>query len=252
RFIALYAPGITPDTPQIGPVRSTRLYFAQWAMGFHPLYAHAGGSPQGLALVENTDELTNLDAEFKVNIPYFWRSKDRGAPHNLYTSTEKLEAAAADLGVAEFDRPEVGFLFKADAPADQRPASQQLGYFFLYPEDDAGWTYDPATNGYLRLRRGRAARDAASGKQLWTKNIVVIEVSEGRIPGDEKGRIDQEVIGTGEARVFMDGVERAAKWRKDDPAAPLRFVDASGAEIALNTGPVWIAALPSIDNLTSQ
>jgi hypothetical protein len=60
RFMALYAPGITPKAPQIGPVRSTRLYFAQWAMGFHALYAHAGGSPQGLALVESTDQLINL------------------------------------------------------------------------------------------------------------------------------------------------------------------------------------------------
>jgi hypothetical protein len=154
--------------------------------------------------------------------------------------------------VADYDRPEVGFLFKADAPENQRPAAEQLGYFFLYAEDDVGWTYDPATNGYLRLRRGRAARDAASGDQLWTKNVVVIEVSEGRIPGDEKGRIDQEVIGSGEARIFMDGVERAAKWRKDDAAGPLRFYDTAGAEVALNAGPVWIAALPSIDNLASQ
>src|SRR6266545_5705699 len=49
RFMAVYAPGITPDAPQIGPIRSTRLYFAQWALGFHALYVHAGGSPQGLS-----------------------------------------------------------------------------------------------------------------------------------------------------------------------------------------------------------
>src|SRR6185369_11335241 len=42
RFMAVYAPGITPAAKQIGPVRSTRLYFAQWAMGFHALYGHAG------------------------------------------------------------------------------------------------------------------------------------------------------------------------------------------------------------------
>ncbi len=52
RYIATYADGLTPNATQIGPVRSTRVYFAQWAMGFHPLYAHAGGSPDGLKLVE--------------------------------------------------------------------------------------------------------------------------------------------------------------------------------------------------------
>src|SRR5262249_8533531 len=143
RFMALYAPGITPDAPQIGPVRSTRLYFVQWAMGFHPLYAHAGGSPQGLELVQSTDQLINLDAQFDANIPYFWRSSDRQAPHNLYTSSTKLEQAAGDLDVAGFDHPEVGFLFKADVPEPQRPPSERLDYFFIYREDNAGWDYDP-------------------------------------------------------------------------------------------------------------
>jgi hypothetical protein len=252
RFMVLYAPGITPDAPQIGPVRSTRLYFAQWAMGFHPLYAHAGGSPQGLELVQSTEQLINLDAQFDANVPYFRRSSDRSAPHNLYTSSADLEQAAADLGVAGFDHPEVGFLFKADVPESQRPSSERLDYFFIYKEDNAGWDYDAQTNGYLRLRRDRPARDAGTNKRLWTKNVVVIEVREAPIAGDEKGRIEQQVIGAGEARVFMDGVERAAKWRKDDAAAPLRFYDASGDELRLNAGPVWIVALPSLENLTVQ
>jgi Protein of unknown function (DUF3048) N-terminal domain/Protein of unknown function (DUF3048) C-terminal domain len=252
RFMAVYAPGITPDAPQIGPIRSTRLYFVQWAMGFHPLYAHAGGSPQGLELVQNSDQLINLEALKEANVRYFARSSDRVAPHNLYTSSADLEQAAAALDGGAYDHPEVGFLFKPDAPVTQRPATQRLDYFFLYKEDDAGWKYDPQSNGYLRLRRGRPARDAATEKQLWTKNVVLIEVAEARIPGDAKGRIDQEVLGTGEARVFMDGVERAVKWRKPDAATPLRFYDASGDELRLNAGPVWIVALPSLENLTVE
>ncbi len=216
RFMAVYAPGITPEAPQIGPVRSTRLYFAQWAMGFHPIYAHAGGSPQGLELVQSTDQLVNLDAQFDKNVAYFRRSSDRPAPHNLYTSSADLEQAAANLGVASFDDAEVGFLFKVDVPEAQRPDLERLDYF-IYREDQAGWDYDPQTNGYLRLRRDRPARDAATDQQLWTKNVVVIEVSEAPIAGDEKGRIEQDVIGSGAARVFMDGVERSATWRKRGP-----------------------------------
>ena len=249
RFMALYAPGITPDAPKIGPVRSTRLYFAQWAMGFHPLYAHAGGSPTGLALVESTDQLVNLDALRRNGQAYFVRDRNRVAPHNLYTSSADLQRAAADFNVAELAQPEVGFLFKTDAPAAQRPPAQQISYFFIYKQDDAGWIYDPRTNGYLRTRRGQPARDAATGQQLWAKNIVVMEVHEERIPGDPKGRIEQQVIGTGRARIFMDGVEREATWRKDAAAAPLEFYDDSGAEVRLNAGPVWIVALPALENL---
>jgi hypothetical protein len=250
RFMALYAPGITPNAPQIGPVRSTRLYFAQWALGFHALYAHAGGSPQGLELVQSTDQLIDLDALRQANGSYFTRSSDRDPPHNLYTSSAALERAAQDLGVADLPQPDIGFLFKNDAPENQRPAAQQIDYFFIYREDNAGWNYDPQTNGYLRLRRGRPARDAATDQQLWAKDVVVIEVKEARIEGDPKGRIEQDVIGSGRARVFLDGVEREVTWRKDAAEAPLRFFDDASTETRLNAGPVWIVALPSLDNLT--
>jgi hypothetical protein len=249
RFMAVYAPGITTDAPQIGPIRSTRLYFAQWAMGFHALYAHAGGSPQGLDLVENTDQLINLDALKEVNSGYFARSSDRDAPHNLYTSSATLQRAAKALGVADLAQPDLGFLFKSDAPAAQRPAAQEISYFFIYPEDPAGWSYDTATNGYLRLRRGKPARDAATNQQLWAKDVVVLEIKEAPLADDPKGRIEQTVVGSGRARVFMDGVEREVTWRKDAPEAPLRFFEDS-SETKINAGPVWIVALPSLENLT--
>ncbi|HEU5099648.1 MAG TPA: DUF3048 domain-containing protein [Roseiflexaceae bacterium] len=250
RFMAVYAPGITPNTLLIGPVRSTRLYFAQWAMGFHALYAHAGGSPEGLELVESTDQLINLDALKDASSIYFRRDNDRDAPHNLYTSSASLQQAAQTLGVADLAHPELGFLFKNDAPKQQRPAAQQIDYFFIYREDNAGWSYDSSTNGYLRLRRGKPARDAATDQQLWAKDVVVLEIQEAPIPGDPKGRIDQNVIGSGRARVFMDGIEREVTWRKEAPEAPLRFFDDASTETRLNAGPVWIVALPSLNNLT--
>jgi hypothetical protein len=250
RFMALYAPDDTLDVPVIGPVRSTRLYFVQWAMGFHALYAHAGGSPEGLSLVESTDQLINLDALKGASSIYFGRDNDRDAPHNLYTSSAELQQAALALGVADLSQPELGFLFKSDAPKEQRPAAQLIDYFFIYRQDNAGWSYDPATNGYLRLRRGKPARDAATDQQLWAKDVVVLEIKEAPIAGDPKGRIDQNVIGSGRARVFMDGVEREVTWRKETPEAPLRFFDDASTETRLNAGPLWIVALPSLDNLS--
>nr|PZN30428.1 MAG: DUF3048 domain-containing protein [Chloroflexota bacterium] len=249
RFMAVYAPGITPEAPQIGPVRSARLYFVQWAMGFGGLYAHAGGSPQALELAESTDAIVNVDALFRSYGIYFRRSSDRVAPHNLYTSSAELANAASSADVP-FTRDDIGFLFKEDAPESARPPAQRINYFFLYREDDAGWEYDPATNSYLRLRRGRPARDAASGEQLRFKNIIVLEVHEAPIPGDDKGRIEQQVIGTGRARVFMDGVEREVTWRKDSAEGWLGIYDADGEEVRLNAGPVWIVALPSLENLS--
>jgi hypothetical protein len=250
RFMAVYAPGITPETDKIGPVRSTRIYFAQWAMGFHGVYAHAGGSPTGLELVERTGELINLDALRADGLAYFVRDSDRFAPHNLFTSSANLEQATADFNATDFDDDQVGFIFKTDAAKSQRPENGAFSYYFIYKEDSAGWTYDRETNGYLRLRRNKPARDADSGDQLWTKNVVVMEVKEQKIAGDNAGRIEQEVIGTGKARLFVDGLEREVTWRKERAELPLRFYLANGNEIEFNAGPVWIAAIPSMEHLT--
>lgn len=250
RFMAIYAPGITPEATSIGPVRSARLYFVQWAMEFRGLYVHAGGAPQALELLQNTASLVDVDALFRDRSVYFTRVSQRAAPHNLYTDSATLERALRSLAPEPFADPNIGFLFKTDAPLDVRPPSRRIEYFFIYREDPAGWTYDPTTNSYLRLRRGRPAIDAVTGQQLRVKNVVVMEVPEAPIPGDDKGRIEQKVIGSGRARVFLDGIEREVTWRKDTPDDRLLFLDASGNEIAFNPGQIWIVALPSLENLT--
>ena len=194
RFMAVYAPGITEDAPVIGPVRSTRLYFVQWALPFGAMYVHAGGSPQGLALAENSPDIINIDALFRASSVYFTRDSSRAAPHNLYTTSASLAQAAAASSASPPLQSDLGFLIKSDAPSSDRPAAQTVGYFFLYREDDIHWVYDPATNSYGRFRRGKVAIDAESGQQLRAKNLVVMEVHEEAIDGDEKGRIEQQVI----------------------------------------------------------
>lgn len=250
RFMAIYVPGIIPNATAIGPVRSARLYFVQWAMEFRGLYVHAGGAPQALEALQQTTSLVDVDALFRNKSAYFTRVSQRNAPHNLYTDSAALERALRDLAPEPFTDPTIGFLFKTDAPPDARPPSKRIEYFFIYREDPAGWTYDPATNSYLRLRRGRPAIDAVTGQQLRAKNVVVMEVPEAPIPDDDKGRIEQKVIGSGRARVFLDGVEREVMWRKNSPEGRLMFLDASGNEIAFNPGQIWIVALPSLENLT--
>ncbi len=136
RFIATYADGITPPAGEIGPVRSTRVYFAQWAMGFHPIYAHAGGSPDGQQLVQKTKALVNFEADGSA---YAWRDKRRKAPHNLYTSAKLLRAFANDRGVAAFNDETVGYLYSATP--GEGAAATRLSYFFQDQGSAAAWSW---------------------------------------------------------------------------------------------------------------
>lgn len=250
RFIALYNDGGSPDMGEIGPVRSTRLYFAQWAMGFHPVYAHAGGSPDGIALAESTDQLINFEA-LREN-KYTWRDGNRAAPHNLYTRSELLRQFAADKGVSDPVDPDAGYLFNTIAPAAP-PEVTTIDYNFLTDGGSrAGFRYDPATSNYLRVMRGRPHTDRVTGQQLWTRNVVVMQVNEEARVGDAKQRIDQNVIGSGAARFFIAGQAIDGTWRKNSPETALRFFDANDQEIVFNLGPVWVAAIPTLERLTTQ
>ncbi|MEI7768574.1 MAG: DUF3048 domain-containing protein [Chloroflexales bacterium] len=252
RYMAVFVPGVSPELAMIGPVRSARSYYVEWAKGLRAIYSHAGGSPEGLLLAQTAVEIINNDALRNVSGPYFRRSGERLAPHNLYTDSANITAFAASRQLETPGLSEIGFILKPETPAGQRPASQHLSYFFIYREAYVGWSYDPASNDYFYFRDSRPDIDASTGEQLHFKNLVVMEVPESPIPGDPKGRIEQQVIGEGKARIFRDGTVTEATWRKDAGFTQLRFYAADGAEVPMNPGPVWIAAIPSMDNLSVE
>lgn len=246
RYIATYADGVTPNSNQIGPVRSVRSYFAEWGMGFHPVFVHAGGSPDGLELVQGTNQLINFEA--LVQPKYSFRDNKRVAPHNLYTTSALLRQFAADKGVGGFGDGSVGYLYAAPAPL-AKPQATGLNYYFLDKSSAAGFVYSASENVYYRTLRGRVHVDRITGAQLWTNNVVVIQVNQAKRAGDDKARIDQQVIGSGGARIFKDGALINGSWVKNSAAGPLRFYDAAGNEIVFSRGSIWIAAIPSLDRL---
>ncbi|MCK4554100.1 DUF3048 domain-containing protein, partial [Candidatus Parcubacteria bacterium] len=85
RFLAIFAGG--QNLEEIGPVRSVRPYFVDWAREFSAVLVHCGGSPSSLVKIVQ-DNVFSLN-EF-YNGGYYWRSAKRPGPHNVYTSTENL------------------------------------------------------------------------------------------------------------------------------------------------------------------
>ncbi len=254
RYMGIYADGITPALSNIGPVRSARSYYVEWAKGLRATYVHAGGSPDGLLLAETSIELVNMDALRGNTRGAFSRSSDRAAPHNLFTNSAAIAEFTAVQDQATPDNlSEIGFLFKADAPAAERPAAQSLSYYFIYRDAYVAWAYRPDTNDYVYFRQQRPHVDGRTGEQLSFKNVVILEVLERPVPGDTKRRIEQQVVGEGPARIFRDGQMIEGTWRKPAGFAQLQFyTNTDGAEVELNAGTVWIAAIPALANLVVE
>ena len=110
--------------------------------------------------------------------------------------------------------------------------------------------YNPTNNTYLKSTGYDAQgnpiphKDQETGEQVEVKNLIVQFVRENSIAGDDKGRLDYELVGSGKATVFIDGKVVDATWSKASRDERTLFYDTNGQEIEFNRGKFWIAIVP--------
>jgi hypothetical protein len=225
RYLAIFADNNKLDI--IGPVRSARPYFLDWARELSALFAHCGGSPEALVKIKK-DNIFDLNEFYQGQ--YFWRADDRAAPHNVMTSTDKLRSFLMDEDSIEGKY--FSWNFKDDEPAVE-PASQEI----IIPEYSVRWVYNKEENNYIRFL-GEQEHLVGVGGQIKAKNIIIIFTPTEVI--DEELRVKIETIGTGQAVVCLDGVCREGQWSKKSAAGRTRFYDTQGEEFVFNAGPTWI------------
>lgn len=143
-----------------------------------------------------------------------------------------------------------GRLFADDAAEADRPASGSISV--PYGRGASGYTYDRATNSYLRSVAGKPQIDAMDGKRVVARNVVVLfmrlSIDPQSEPGYRRPVLDQ--VGSGVAWVFRDGRVIKGTWAKKDQGGLTRFLDASGKEIPLVRGRLFIQVVPTGTKVT--
>ena len=235
RFIALYQES-RPSL--IGPVRSVRPYFVEWASAYDPAVAHIGGSARALQMIRSGNYGVDIDQFF--NAGAYWRATDRYAPHNVYTNFDNLDALTSSKG-------KTSSAFTAIPRKDGHPSKVPTATVIHLPISSVNYNidynYDSASNSYVRSLGGEPHLDREAG-QIQPKVVIAISVNMSREMED--GYREQiTTTGTGNAYIFQDGVIAEATWRRVDDKSQIEFLDASGKPISLNRGQTWITALPS-------
>ena len=239
RFLAVFL----AETSRLGPVRSNRPYFLDWVSEYAAGYAHVGGSPLAQSLVK-TYKIKDLD-QFFLGAPTYERVTNRFAPHNVYTTTERLRKAASSRGYKGPVKIQSWAFTQMEALPSRRPKgfTLDLGFLGAYGYD-VRWTYDRKSNGYLRSNGGVIHKDVITNKRLSAKNIIVQYVQISPEPSGHS-RILQKTIGSGKAFVFKDGKAYAATWKKKSRTSRTVFLDKKGKEIPLNRGRIWVEVVPT-------
>ena len=237
RFLALFQdtmPGY------VGPVRSARPYYVRWMLGFDANYAHAGGSAKALAMIR---ELNVRDIDHGANGSRFDRVSSRYAPHNLYTSIERLLAAGKERGYGDSDY--TGFLRKEEKKLE-KPKAKTISIEISIPLYNVSYKYDAKNNYYLRSLAGRAHTDEKSGKQIKPKVVMVLITDK-----SQSGIYSvYRTSGVGNVIVFQDGDVTKGTWEKAGDKKPLIFKDSKGRDLKLNPGQTWITAVGNADSVS--
>jgi hypothetical protein len=236
RFLALYQ----SEKPQLlGPVRSVRMYYIDWAAGFNASIAHVGGNDDALNRIGNGN-YRNLD-EFSYG-DSFWRTTDRYAPHNMYTSFAELDKLNQSNGYTSsaytpFPRTDGSPAEVVNAKIINVTISSSLF--------DSSYIYNSVNNSYDRSQAGEAHVDL-DGRQISPTTVIGMFVNESTISVPVNGSEEElGTIGQGRAVIFQNGVATEATWAKTSESSQITFTDANGLSIPLVRGQTWITAIPN-------
>jgi hypothetical protein len=260
------------DAGIVGPVRSARTYFVDMISeyGDSPLYAHVGGAntpgpANALGQIGDYgwDGYNDLN-QFSIGYPTYKRDESRlgrdvATEHTMYSTTSKLWDVAAkrqlknvDKNGAAWDTSFRPYVFKDDAPASTSTASTITVPYWGYDGYEVKWTYDKSSNSYARVNGGQVHKDRNTGKQLVTKNIIVLYMRESRANDGYDNNQHMLYGDKGTAKVFMDGKSMNVTWSKATRTARTIIKDANGKEISFNRGKLWFHIVASDAEITAK
>ncbi|MDG2428166.1 MAG: DUF3048 domain-containing protein [Acidimicrobiales bacterium] len=214
----------------VGPVRSARTSDLPLLGGFdRPLFAYSGAN-RGTRNQLRASPL--VDAGYDTHEEDYWRDRERRAPHNLFTGTERLWAHYAN----RTDVPPAPFKYRYPGQPLHPSAERASGVSVDFGLTEVDYTWNG--EGWARTH-GDLAHSDADGVRVAPANVVIQFIQYGRSLADLRSP-EAVTVGTGEAWLFTEGNIIQGKWDRTDASLPATFT-VNGEEIRLSPGKTWVA-----------
>lgn len=239
RFLAIFNDTLPEN---VGPVRSARLYYLKFANEWDSIYVHIGGPSSGKASVytKAASALVKLRVDFirGTYTKYYWRVKNRHAPHNVYTSLPKLTE------LIKYEAKGRTFLFDENPSYPGEPVSE-----VTIPLNDAvTYRYDKDKDVWVRYMGKKPFIDTATNAAIEVKNLIVQYVR--YYDGGSKGKWLLDQTGSGKAVFFIGGKMITGTWERESLETHTIYRDDAGNEIVLKPGNTWIAVQSKTKEIT--
>ena len=236
---------------RIGSVRSCRTYYTYFAREFDAIYAHYGQSTFAKPFLKNVDNINGLDG---IGTTAYYRSGDKKAPHNAYTSGARIHKAIEMLGYSQEYAPSYQghYLFARDgreAVLDQRPGVMDaLTLKPGYDMNQAYFMYNESDGLYHRYQYG-GVHEGDEGP-VTAKNVVFQYCQSGYYATTDYISFN---VHTTECGFFMtNGRAIPISWEKDGEFGVTHYYDMDHNEVVFNQGQTWICIISTKDFAKSE
>jgi hypothetical protein len=247
RFLALFD---DYKIEKVGPVRSARHYFLDYALEHDAIYCHCGWSPKAQSDIpalgiKNINGILGNDG----NAYYRDRTYDNSW-HNLYTSLPRLTDMAKKKGYSlELKNKHLSYSEEEYDLNGEACETVVIPYSNLYK---VKYEYDEENKVYKRYVNNREHISQINGI-LTAKNIIVYKVSNYELnDGENKGRQEISNIGQGTGYYISNGQAVEINWSKSSRGAKTIYTTTDGKELLLNKGNTYIQIMPKSFKLTIE
>ncbi len=231
------------DVEKIGPVRSARHYFIDYAMENDAIYTHFGQSPQAESDLK-TYRINDINGIAEDGTT-FWRVKDKAAPHNAVTNTKKLVESAKNKKYRVTSNEKSILNYSADE-VDLEDAQSAISITIPHsPLQIVKYEYDEQAKVYKRFARNKEQKDWDSKQTVTTKNIIITYCDNYTLADSEnKGRQGLKNIGTFDGYYITNGKAIKIKCTKEDRNKQTVYKDLQGNIINVNDGNTFVNICP--------
>jgi len=232
---------------KIGPVRSARDSFIDFAFNHDALFIHHGRSPDADTRIRNTG-ITILDG-MALEGTVFWRDRDypywhsntgrRPLEHSSYTSRQRLIDHINGRSIRFYvnESPYYGLNFGEVPEEPDAGVAHTVRIPFSVPYVRR-FIFDQETGLYLVENRDGPTQDAETQEQAAVANIL-IQITTKRVTGT-LGQRTVGTVGTGYGYFVTGGYYRPVRWAKDSHTQPMRWYFDDGTPLVLAPGVTWI------------
>jgi len=250
RFMALFEN--YDDLEKIGSVRSCREYFVYTALEFDAVYMHFGQAAYALSIL-GEDYVDNLNGLGEAGDTSFYRTSDRNAPHNVYTSAKGIEAGIKKLGYREdhYDGYKGKFKFcDLDKVVTNEGGIDAKHLEPKYRINKPWFEYNEETQKYDRYQYDGPQIDDLTGEQLSYENVIFQYNFWTQL--DEKDYLAFDCHSGGTFQYFTHGKCVVGKWQRElnednYNMSAIRYYDMDGNELEINNGKTFICVIQNTE-----